>query len=305
MDISSLRVTLEQWQTLVAVVESGGYAQAAEALSKSQSAVTYGIQKLEALLEIKAFALVGRRAVLTPAGQLLYRRARALLDDASGLESAAHSVSVGWEAEIGIAAEVLFPSWLMLKALARFGEESPLTRIELFEPVMSGTVEALTRGDANLAISPAVPQGFAGEPLLRMRLIAVAHPDHALNRLGRRLTLRDLRTHRHLVVRESAAKRTTNALLVNATERWTVSNMATSVEAACAGYGFAWFPEERIRRELDSGMLKPLPIVGGERFAQLYLIFADLENAGPGTQRLAQILRESVAQECTRREPTS
>lgn len=300
MNTSSLHVTLEQWQSLVAVVESGGYAQAAAALSKSQSAVTYGVQKLEALLEIKAFSLVGRRAVLTPAGQLLYRRARALLDDASGLESAAHSVSVGWEAEIGVAAEILFPSWLMLKSLARFGEESPLTRIELFESVMSGTVEALTRGDANLAISPEVPQGFAGEPLLRMRLIAVAHPDHALNRLGRRLTLKDLRTHRHLVVRESATKRTTNALALDATQRWTVSHMATSIEAVCAGYGFAWFPEERIRRELDVEILKPLPVEGGERFAQLYLVFADQENAGPGTLRLAQILRDVVAQECRR-----
>ena len=34
-------VSLEQWRALIAVVEAGGYAQAAEALHKSQSAVTY------------------------------------------------------------------------------------------------------------------------------------------------------------------------------------------------------------------------------------------------------------------------
>jgi hypothetical protein len=47
--------------------------------------------------------------------------------------------------------------------------------------------------------------------------------------------------------------------------------------------------------------LKQLPLrEGGERFAQLYLVFADRDHAGPATLRLAQIIREQVAKECTR-----
>jgi DNA-binding transcriptional LysR family regulator len=80
------RVTLEQWRCLVAVVDAGGYAQAALRLHKSQSSVTYAVQKLESLLDIEAFAIEGRKAVLTPTGQMLYGRARSLLDDAAGLE---------------------------------------------------------------------------------------------------------------------------------------------------------------------------------------------------------------------------
>ena len=34
------RISLEQWRALQAVVEAGGYAQAAEALHKSQSTLT-------------------------------------------------------------------------------------------------------------------------------------------------------------------------------------------------------------------------------------------------------------------------
>jgi hypothetical protein len=37
---------------------------------------------------------------------------------------------------------------------------------------------------------------------------------------------------------------------------------------------------------------------GGERFAELYLVFADRDAAGPGTVRLAQIIREEVARSC-------
>jgi hypothetical protein len=39
---------------------------------------------------------------------------------------------------------------------------------------------------------------------------------------------------------------------------------------------------------------------GGERFAELYLILADREHAGPATLRLADIIREAVASECRR-----
>src|SRR5437588_256802 len=109
------RITLEQWQALVAVVDAGGYAQAAERLHKSQSSVTYLVQKFESLLDVKVFELKGRKAALTPAGQLLYRRARVLLDEATGIEKAAKSASAGWEAEIRIAAEIVFPAWLLLK----------------------------------------------------------------------------------------------------------------------------------------------------------------------------------------------
>lgn len=294
------RITLEQWRALMAVVDAGGYAQAAEALHKSQSSVTYAVQKLESLLGVKAFEIRGRKAILTSTGQLLYRRARALLDEASGLEKAARTVSAGWEAEIRVAMEIVFPTWLMLHCLDRFAAESPHTHIELIESVLGGTPEALLQGQADLAISGLIPPGFLGEPLTRMRFILTAHPDHPLHRLGRELTIQDLRAYRQLLVRESGSKRATRPS-VEAAQRWTVSHMATSIEAARMGCGFAWFPEEKIRDELGAGTLKKLPLrEGGERFVELYLVFADRDYAGPGTLRLAEIIRELVASECAR-----
>jgi len=64
-------------------------------------------------------------------------------------------------------------------------------------------------------------------------------------------------------------------------------------------YRAPWLPEEKIRPELAAGTLKPLPLQeGAERFADLYLVFANREHAGPGTTRLAEIIKESVASEC-------
>src|SRR5512139_2208055 len=122
-------ITLEQWRSLIVVVDAGGYAQAAEILNKSQSAVTYAVQKIESLLGVKAFEIQGRKAILTTTGQMLYRRSWALVEEANDLERAAHTLSAGWEAEIHIAVEILFPSRLLLACLDHFGQESPRTRV--------------------------------------------------------------------------------------------------------------------------------------------------------------------------------
>ncbi len=294
------RISLDQWRALLAVVDEGSYARAARALSRSQSAVTYAVQQLEAQLGVRAFRRSGRRAVLTDTGAMLYRRARHLVAEAASLEVAARRASAGWEPEVRLAVEVIFPTWLLLGCLAALNAESPHTRVELTESVLGHRTDALTRGEADLAIFPSVPPGFAGDPLLRVRFLLVASPEHPLHRAGRELTLRDLREHRQLVVRESSPDRTTPAA-VDAPARWTVSHPATSAEAVRRGHGFAFLPEHRIRDELAAGTLKPLPLAaGGERFAELYLIHADPARSGPATRRLATLIRERVVAECGR-----
>src|SRR5437867_2306027 len=217
------RVTLEQWQAFLAVVEKSGYAQAAAALHKSQSAVTYAVQKVESLLGIKAFEIQGRKAVLTPAGEVLYRRARILVEEAVALERGAAGMTPDWKPELRLAVEVVFPTWLLLRCLAEFAETRPDTWIELYETVLGGTDEALLQGQVDLAISSHIPPGFLGDPLLRLRFVAVAHPDHPLHRLGRELTHRDLRRHRQLVIRDSGIQRTRQGGWLGAEQRWTVS----------------------------------------------------------------------------------
>jgi DNA-binding transcriptional LysR family regulator len=296
------RISLEHWRSLLAVVDAGGYAQAAEVLHKSQSAVTYAVQRIEALLGVKAFEVVGRKAQLTPTGEVLYRRAKALLEEAGALEGAAGSLAAGWESELRLAVEIVFPTWLLLQCFARFAEERPQMRIELYESVLSGTEEALLQRKVDLAICSRIPPGFVGDSLMRLRFIAAAHPEHPLHQLGRELTVQDLRKHRHLIIRDTGSQRRAGSSL-GAEQSWTVSHKATSIHAAVMGLGFAWFAEDTVRGELDRGVLKPLPLrEGGERWADLYLVFADRDYAGPGALRLAALIRENVTEQCRKLE---
>jgi len=292
------KISLDQWSTLVSVVESGGYAKAAERMHKSQSTLTYGIKKLESLLGVKVFELRGRKAVLTPTGELLYRRGKAVVEDAARLEHVAGELAKGWEPEIRVAVDILFPTWLLLKCFAEFAAERPETHLELYETVLGGTEEALAARRVEFAIGTSVPQGFVGDVLMPVRAVCVAAPAHPLHQLGRELTLEDLRKHRHVVIRDSGEQRVRSAGWINEL-RWTVSNKATSIHAVGLGLGYAWYPEDSVRGELERGALKPLLLrEGAEKSGTIYLIFADREAAGPGTLRLAQILREAVAREC-------
>lgn len=290
------RITLEQWRALQAVVESGGYAQAAGALHKSQSTLTYAVQKIERLLDVKVFEIRGRKAVLTGAGQVLYRRARTLLEEAARLERGAAAMSADWQPEIAIAVEIVFPTWLLLECLARFAKERPETRIEVYETVLSGTREMLAEGRVDFAIG-SDRGGVQGEPLMEIEGMPVAHRDHPLHKLGRPVTERDLRAHRRIFVRDTATQRDKEVGGVEL--RWTVSNKATSIRAISMGLGWAFLVEDTIREELRSGLLKPLRLArGGRARGQLFLAFADPEFPGRDAARLAGIIREGVAAEC-------
>ncbi|HYA66040.1 MAG TPA: LysR family transcriptional regulator, partial [Burkholderiaceae bacterium] len=228
------KITLDQWSALQQVVETGSYANAAERLHRSQSTLSYAIRQIQRLAGVQVFALQGRKAVLTPAGEALYRQAKKLVEEARRVERLAGELAAGWESEVVLAVEIIFPTWLLLECLGQFAKERPQTRIELFESVLGGTQEALLERRVDFAIGPTIPQGFLGDRLMQVRFVAAAHPDHPLHRMGRALTMADLQQHRHLLVRETGTQRLHEPALF-ADERWTFSNKATSIRAACMG----------------------------------------------------------------------
>src|SRR5439155_14196484 len=118
----------------------------------------------------------------------------------------------------------------------------------------------------------------------------------------RRLTPKELRKHRSLIVRDTSLKRDKGGGFLEAEQPWTVGHRAPSLQAARMGFGFAWYPEEKIREEIAAGELKVLSLEdGGDAFGEIYLVRADPEGAGPGVKRLAEILEQDVRSHCASR----
>ncbi|MFW5452528.1 LysR family transcriptional regulator [Thioalkalivibrio sulfidiphilus] len=300
------RVTLEQWRVFQAVVDYGGFSQAARQLHRSQSSVSYAVAKLQEQVGIPLLRIEGRKAVLTEAGEVLLRRSRTLLKDAGSLEELARSISEGWESEVRLVVDAAFPPELLMEALRRFMPLSRDTRVQLQEVVLSGAEELLLAGNADLVIGTSVPASHLGDLLMEIEFIAVAHPAHPLHQLDRTLTSQDLRDHMQLVIRDSGSRRRTDFGWLDAEHRWTVTSLDTAVTAVTAGLGFGWLPRHRISQALEQGRLKALPLNAGLTYtAPLYLVFRDQDNAGPATRALARVLNQICRGETAEEPDTS
>ena len=289
-----MKVTLEQWRMLKAVVEHGGFAHAAEAVHKSQSSIHHAIQKMESLLDVQLLEVKGRKAHLTDAGRLLLQRAEQLLESAANIDSLAASLHAGVEPEISIAVDQTFPPEYISEVLEQFANEYPNTRIQLYETVLSGASEALIQERVDLAIAGAGVAHFLAQPLFAVDFIAVASPQHPLfNSCSETepLVIDDLTNYRQLVTRDSALEKNIDSGWLKADQRWTVSNISTSAEMVSRGMGLAWLPVTRIKRSLEQGDLRPIPLqVGGSRSMMLHLYYARQDGMGPGIQRLTELL---------------
>lgn len=291
------RVTLEQWRVLQAVVDCGGFAQAAENLNRSQSSVSYMIAKLQEQLGLQVLEIHGRKAQLTAAGEVVLRQSRQLVADAFKLESLAHRLEQGWEPEIRLVVDAAFPNPVLMSALQRFAPMSRGTRVQLQEVVLSGADEALLEGRADVVIAAFVPPGFLGDRICEVEFVAVAHRDHALFQLDRPLTLDDLSREMQVVIRDSGVRLKRDVGWLGAEQRWTVTSMQTAVCTVSSGMGFAWLPRHEVEELLGRGVLKVLPLaLGSTKLGPLFLILAKPDEVGPATRELATILRQ-VTQE--------
>lgn len=291
------RVSLDQWRTLQAVIDYGGYAQAAEHLHRSQSSVSYAVNRLQEQLGLKLLHIEGRKAVLSDTGRILLQRSRQLLADASAIEQQARHLKQGWEAEIRLAVEAAYPTQYLMQALKQFEPLSKDTRIRLQEVVLSGAEDILLAGNADLVISSYVPRGFLAEELIQVQFIAVAHPDHPLHQLGRGITMQDLNRETHVVVSDSGSKGI-DAGWLNEAHRWVVASLESARKVISSGLGYGWLPENEIQQQMKNGELKPLPLLEGEQNTGiLYLIYAYPEQTGPAAKLLADILKTVSRQE--------
>jgi DNA-binding transcriptional LysR family regulator len=279
------KTTLEQWALLAAVVDEGGFAPAASVLHRSQSAVSYGIARLQEALGVSLLSLEGRKSVLTPMGQALLARSRALLGELHSLEQLALSLKRGWEAELKLAVDAAFPRPRLLGIIAQLQKSCPQTQIQLTDVVLSGAEEAIATGSADIIVTSRVPRGYLGDPLIDVEFVAVAHRDHALFKLERELQAEDLKRYVQAVVRDSGTQQPRDDGWLGSEHRFTVSSMEASLSTVLAGLAYAWLPEHLLEPHLHNGELRRLPLSsGGTRRVALYLVLSRPDGAGPAAR---------------------
>jgi DNA-binding transcriptional LysR family regulator len=289
------RTSLEQWAVLAAVVDQGGFAQAAGALSRSQSAVSYAVARLQEALDVRLLSLEGRKAVLTSHGQILLKRARALLQDLDTLESLARTLKSGWEPELRIVVDAAFSRDRLLKIVAELQTLCPNTQMQLSDAVLSGAEDAIRDNSADVVVTTRVPAGALGEWLMDVRFVAVAASQHPLARMEHPLTIEDLVRHVQVVVRDSGTQHPRDEGWLGAEHRCTVSSLESSLATVEAGLAFAWLPQHLVNEPLRKGTLRALALTqGATRNMPLYLVMVRPELAGPAARAAVECFQRHV-----------
>jgi DNA-binding transcriptional LysR family regulator len=289
------RSSLEQWAVLAAVVDHGGFAQAAMALHRSQSAVSYAVGRLQAALDIQILVIEGRKAVLTAHGRVLLKRARSLLTDLETLELLARTLKQGWEPELKLVVDAAFPRERLMGIVAELQQLCPNTQMQLSDAVLSGAEDAVIDGTADVVVATRVPPGHLGEWLLDVPFVAVARSDHPLFNIDHVLTPEDLVRHVQVVVRDSGVKHPRDEGWLGAELRCTVSSMEASLATVKAGLAYAWLPEHLTEESLRAGVLKRLPLTaGGVRNVPLTLVLVRPDVAGPAARAAVECFQRHI-----------
>lgn len=296
-DVHNLYVSLKQWRIFHAVVDCGGFAEAAKVLHLSQSTISYTVSKLQEQLGTPLLKIEGRKSILTPEGRALLDRSRHVLKEAIELESFAKNLGQGCGGEVRLVVDHNFPPHLLLRALGHFSHAGRgAMHVKLSEVATMQVEDVLRDLNVDLAISERVPLGFLGEPLVEVEHLPVAHPDHPLLQLGRAVTAADLAQQTQISVGQPGERERSSGDPKQG-RRWAMSSFDTVVEAVCERLGYAWLPAHRIRKWLDLGALVPLPLGDKRTYKSiLYLVHGRPWATTPAACRLADVLRGEAAE---------
>jgi len=113
------RIELKLLRTILAVARHQSYTRAAEELALTQPAVSMHVRRLEAALGVALVELIGHRARLTAAGELLAREGTRLLADAHHLESQLEQLARGGSGRLRVGASSTPGTYLLPLVLAR------------------------------------------------------------------------------------------------------------------------------------------------------------------------------------------
>ena len=285
------KTTLEQWRILQAVVDHGGYAQAAEALNKSQSSLNHAVAKMQMMLDVELLEVKGRRAVLTDAGEVMLRRSRDLTQTVESLEQLAVNINQDWEPEITLAVDLAFPRELLIPVLEKFLPDCRGSRIRMIDTVLTGSYDAIVSKQADLVIHVEIPKGFLGEPLTSIKFILVCHPDHALAHEVQPISPQTLAQHTQIVIADTSNKPEEKQGWLKSENRWTVSQFDTAIDLMMRNIGFCWIPEHKVQSHISNGDLKQITVEGSQfRLMTAYLICPQSDKKGPGVSLLESLI---------------
>ncbi|GLK84278.1 LysR family transcriptional regulator [Ancylobacter defluvii] len=257
MDFRTLRAFVE-------VVRQGGFSQAAKTVFATQSTVSKAVKQLEDEIGAPLLDRIGHRSLLTPVGEVVYRRGVKLLADRDDLLAELDEMRGLKRGVLKLGLPPVGSATLFAPLFAVYRRRYPGIEVRLTEHGSDQLEESLRAGEIDFAgiLLPAAPefewQEVGSEPLVA--LLPAAHP------LGTRrsLTMGDLR-ETPLILFDSGF--TLNRIILHAARRAGFepdvvarsSQIDFMVQLVAAGLGVAFLPR-LIAEQRSSPAVRQVPL---------------------------------------------
>lgn len=280
-------LTPEALAMLQAIAESGSFAAAARALGLVPSALTYRVRQIEDALDVLLYDRSSRQAKLTEAGGELLREGARLLAEIDAVANRVKRVATGWESQLTIAVDSSISKITVMELCEAFFALDPPTRIKLRDEALSGTLQTLITGQADLAlgvvVEPGITSGIQNKLLGTLKLVYAVAPHHPLANYTEPLKDELILQHRAVAVADSVQHG--NGLtfgLLSGQAVLTVASMQAKLDAQLRGLGGGFVPESMARVFIDAGRLVVKRVERPERLVRVGYAWRGATKAGQG-----------------------
>lgn len=258
---------------LETIAKAGSFAAAARVSHMVPSALTYRVRQIEDALDVLLFDRSSRQARLTEAGEELLREGARLLADIDAVANRIKRVATGWEPHFTIAVDSIIVRATVMELCQSFFALNPPTSLKLRSETLSGTLEALASGQADLALGVTIQAGNRAdvqrESLGTVRFVFAVSPNHPLAQAPEPLTDETIRSYRAVALADSIQRGGGLTIsLLPGQEVMTVPDMPAKIDAQLRGLGVGFLPTCLAQPYIDTGRLVIKQVEQGERTMQ-------------------------------------
>lgn len=262
------------------VLEAGGFTKAAHSLNLTQSALSHQIKTLEEQLGVEVFARIGKRTILTQAGEVLLKYATTVLRELNEARQALLELQDPGRGRLRISAAGYSCYQLLPRILQAFKSEYPRVELSVSADYTGEAVQHLLEGVLDIAILVAPPpvRGLKIESVATDELFVIIPANHPWAK-RRRIRWVDLATQ--VLITYNKASQTHQLLLhrlakegASMPETMEVREAEAVPEMVKVGLGVAVLPPWVVLTDLQMGtlMARPLGVKGVRRsWAVAYL----------------------------------
>lgn len=257
---------LKYLQTFRTIVESGSFTKAAEELHYTQSTITFQVGQLERELSTQLFEKIGRKMVLTKAGEQLYPYVQDVLESVERMTGFENDVK-NYRGSLKVGSGESLLCFKLPEVLEQFHKEAPETKLYIQSMNCYDIRDALFEGSLDIGIFYQDIGGFGNllemVPLRSYTMKLVASPDMAVRfpdfvTPDREIPVPFIINEKNCIFRQIFERylEDRSIRLDHTIELWSIPTIKNLVKS---GVGISFLPAFTVEKEIESGELCEIP----------------------------------------------